>query len=810
MRSADESVNTPPVSTAASADDAVPNGRRQGIVFYLFSRIFFGIAAITLFVPMIYMPFYERRVGDLMEGQAGTFVGNLLAATGESLYYEDYPAVIEYTQRVIRSTRGIRKATIRKRGEAAIEVTRDGWRLLDAPGSAHSAREPMPGALEFVMPLVLRDLDWGEVRLELSQDQRDELMREYYFNYIVFSLLLIIGVLVLMYSSSRPIVRQLNTLHQSTLRIARGDLAVRTEAEGIGELGLLSESFNSMAEALQAQSLRIGQLADVVEESPSGVVIYDAQAQEVFANRTIEAMFAELGQPRPRHLDGLLGCFDGESQRSLLALKATQDTFSVDATLRYSEPTVFVGLSLQTLQRQHGDASYQVLIADNITWRKKLEARLKELAHFDKLTRLPNRREFLRSLDVAFENAERFTVLFLDLDNFKVINDSLGHEAGDEVLATAAKRLQHALREDDLVARLGGDEFTAILRNVDSEDVIAGTCERLTASLQAPIHFKNHRLHVGASIGAVRVPGEADSPTEVLRHADIAMYHAKRSGKGRHSLFEHHMLVAALSRIETEEALRKAVDQDELTVHFQPIVSTAGELRALEALVRWPDSGLRPDQFIGIAEESDLILALDRWVLRRVLQQASRWGLPERDIRVSINLSGRTVQNAHLCSWVEVLITEMDIDPCYIQLEITENVLIDPNHRSQVEQNLSYLRELGCRIALDDFGRGYSSFSYLFDFDIDLIKFDRSFVVRCLENPKAAAIVKVILDMANSLGIETVAEGVETTEQAEWLTERGCHRLQGHLFSRPLAAPEIAERWLSITQRRPSSNTGSG
>jgi diguanylate cyclase (GGDEF)-like protein len=385
--------------------------------------------------------------------------------------------------------------------------------------------------------------------------------------------------------------------------------------------------------------------------------------------------------------------------------------------------------------------------------------------------------------------------MFLDLDNFKTVNDSLGHTAGDELLVAVTSRLALCIREGDTAARLGGDEFALLLEDTTAEDA-ALVAERVIAAFAAPFSLGGTEVFASASIGiALDEPGIRSD--QLLRNADLAMYTAKGSGKNRFELYAPEMHSTVVDRLELENELRRALERDELRVHYQPVVGlSSGVVHSLEALVRWqhPERGLLgPDVFITVAEECGLIEPLGRWVLREACLQVQRWhdahpGLP--DLSVSVNVSPRQLRDPKVVDDDAAIVAETGVEPARLTLEITEGAMMGDAEVALV--HLTALKALGLRLAVDDFGTGYSSLSYLQLFPIDILKIDRSFVMGMDRGPEESALARAIVRLAQSLRLVAVAEGVETNAQADLLLQLGCPLAQGYLYSRPCPAEDVA------------------
>jgi diguanylate cyclase (GGDEF)-like protein/PAS domain S-box-containing protein len=436
----------------------------------------------------------------------------------------------------------------------------------------------------------------------------------------------------------------------------------------------------------------------------------------------------------------------------------------------------------------------------DITERREMELLLTHQALHDDLTGLPNRVLFVERLDAAVSNAHALgsavAVLFIDLDRFKIINDSLGHETGDEVLLALAERLTGVKRPHDLVARFGGDEFVVMCPQIHDEDEALDVAAQLQEAIRRPISLRGSDLVVTVSAGvALSTVSGADS-TSLLRDADAAMYRAKRDGRDRATLFADAMRAESVARLETENELRRAIADDQLRLFYQPIVNLrTGALTALEALIRWqhPNRGLlSPEEFIPIAEDTGLIVPIGEWALEQACHQLRHWQQDyphQANLRVAVNLSALQLTQSDITEQVGKILQRTGVSPASIELEITESVLmLDANESTTM---LRSLRELGVRVCVDDFGTGYSSLSYLKRFPVDTVKIDQSFIGGLGYDTHDSAIVHAILALAETLGLSTIAEGIETVEQLRVLRKLGCPEGQGHYFSESLPAAEL-------------------
>jgi diguanylate cyclase (GGDEF)-like protein/PAS domain S-box-containing protein len=454
---------------------------------------------------------------------------------------------------------------------------------------------------------------------------------------------------------------------------------------------------------------------------------------------------------------------------------------------------------LETIGRAvRDDAGVRELVSvtRDISERKQAELELSHAALHDTLTGLPNRALFLDRLSLALRRTERHSgsvaVLFCDLDRFKVVNDSLGHDAGDRLLVDVAGRIGAALRPADTVARFGGDEFTILCEDIAGEIEAATIAQRIVDVFRDPFLLEDGEVFLATSLGIAIARGPDDRAEDLIRDADAAMYRAKERGKGRYEIFDEAMRADAVVRLETESALRRALERGELRLHYQPEVELAtGRICGFEGLLRWehPLRGLLgPSAFIPLAEETGLIVGIGEWVLREACTEAARWTQP---LTLSVNLSARQLAQHDLVAMVRRALSETRMDPSMLCLEITESAVMESGAATTAQ--LRALKSLGVRLAIDDFGTGFSSLAHLRRFPVDVIKIDGTFVAGLGREPQDASIAAAVISLAHALGLTTVAEGVETEEQLAILKELGCDFGQGYLFARPLPADEAQQ-----------------
>ncbi|HEY5717052.1 MAG TPA: EAL domain-containing protein, partial [Motiliproteus sp.] len=457
-------------------------------------------------------------------------------------------------------------------------------------------------------------------------------------------------------------------------------------------------------------------------------------------------------------------------------------------------------LSISDVRDDRGELLNYVAVFSDISAAKESEQQLEYLAHHDPLTELPNRLLFMSRLHHALQRARRdsscMALLFVDLDHFKHINDSLGHAAGDQLLLEVAHRLTSSVREEDTVARLGGDEFTLLLEDLREPKDVEPVLTKLLKRLRRPFNIDGHKLHITGSIGVSLAPQDGDDETTLLRNADTALYKAKERGRNAYQFYTTEFTLQAQRRIELEQQLRDALEQQQFVVYYQPQLDLEqGILIGAEALVRWqhPERGIiAPDQFISLAEETGLIRPLGQWVLEQACQQMKHWqqcGYPIETI--AVNFSREELTGGAFVQQIAGVLARTDLKANHLEMEIVESLIMEQSH--EVMEALDRLRLMGISLAIDDFGTGYSSLAYLKQLPVTTLKIDRSFVRDIITEPNDAAIVQAVLAMTDSLQLFAIAEGVETAEQARFLRRHGCRQAQGYYFGRPMPAEQFEQ-----------------
>jgi diguanylate cyclase (GGDEF)-like protein/PAS domain S-box-containing protein len=585
--------------------------------------------------------------------------------------------------------------------------------------------------------------------------------------------------------------------------VATVHFAYRTRARNMEAAAREAAQARQHIAELQAREERF---RAVFDQAASGMALVSPGGRWLRTNRALcDLLGRDPTEMVGREVRELMRSEDATSTVAHLARILGGHEQAHQVEVRFHRPDrseVWTVLSIARIRDPESEAWQLAFQVQDITARKRAEEQLVHDAFHDSLTGLPNRALFLDHLKLALDRARRtpqrqFAVLFLDLDRFKLVNDSLGHAAGDALLVEVAHRLRRCIRPGDTLARLGGDEFTVLLEDLVGVREAIQLTRQIEKELGRPCRIDGRDVFTSVSAGIA--PGSIgyDSPEDVLRDADTAMYRAKSLGKNRHEVFDIAMHDRAMNLLRLETDLRQAIERHEFVLHYQPIVSLAtGALESLEALVRWqhPEHGfVSPLDFIPIAEESGLIIPIGRQVLDLACRQARSWRerYPERTLTVAVNLSGRQLDQPGLVEEIEAVLAKTGCPADALKVEVTESAAM--NGVEQATVTLGRLRRLGVATSIDDFGTGYSSLAYLHNFPASAFKIDRSFVARLGQEPMALEIVRTILGLAKGLRLAVVAEGVETHRQVAMLRELGCHYGQGYFFCKPLSADDATQ-----------------
>ncbi|WP_100640271.1 EAL domain-containing protein [Marinobacter salexigens] len=587
------------------------------------------------------------------------------------------------------------------------------------------------------------------------------------------------------------------------------------------EIGRVTEAINQMRVRLNADMERqekdaaeIHKFSKAIEQSPSSVVICDRQWRVEFANRKFTQLTGYSSESIVGRHPGALSNNNVENHDNRQLWQAIRLQVQrvgvwqgeVNSTRRNGE-RFWEQLIVTPIKDSSGDATGYLILGEDISIRKRYEQQLLRQANYDVLTGLPNRMLALDRLKLALAQARRESsmvgVMFLDLDNFKHINDTLGHDAGDNLLIEAARRISSCLRGSSTVARLGGDEFLVILPGLSGSGSASQVAERILENFTPAYTLNGQEVFVTTSIGIAVFPKDSDNSGTLLQHADAAMYQAKRQGKSSYAHFTPEMSQISHERLQMESRMRRALELNEFELYFQPIVDMiTGEVRAAEALLRWnnPVMGMiMPDRFIPLAEETGLIIGIGEWVLEQACLAAVRWKtITGRDIGISVNVSPRQFRDVGFINAIMSALSHNGLSPELLELEITERLLLD--NSIETAEILRELDRAGVRLSVDDFGTGYSALSYLKTYPFDSLKIDKTFIHDVTNTPEGTSLVCAIINMAHSLGLKTIAEGVEEESQANFLTQEGCDMSQGYFYSRPLPTGEFSE-WLEANHQ---------
>ncbi|SCX78993.1 EAL domain-containing protein [Pseudomonas flexibilis] len=581
-------------------------------------------------------------------------------------------------------------------------------------------------------------------------------------------------------------------------------MAVARRRRLAAQLADANRELHERLEALHQAQAELKRYATVFTNAREGMVITDASAQIIAVNPAFTEItgypLEQIAGATPAVLSS--GRQDEHYYQKMWSALKERGQWQGEIWNRRRSGDIYPEwLSIAAVRDSEGETTHYIGIFSDVTERKEAEARIHHLAHHDALTGLPNRLLLQDRLGQAIREARRkgsqVGILFMDLDRFKWINDTLGHDAGDHLLRTITRRCLDVLRESDTLARLGGDEFVAILPGLQQAQDAGLVARKLLAAITQPCMLGNHELSVTCSIGIAVFPGDGTTDSLLLRNADAAMYRAKSEGRNGFQFYSTDMNTARLGELLLEHQLRGALERQELCLFYQPKVDARdGTLRSCEALLRWrhaEEGLLTPDRFLPAAEESGLIVPIGEWVIREACRQVRSWlNAGRQPVRVAVNLSGQQFAHQNIVQLVRDALQEYRLPPQLLELELTETILMRDIERTLVI--LGELCALGVSLAIDDFGTGYSSLAYLRQFQVHTLKIDRSFVNDIQEGANDAKIASAVIGLAHSLGLRVVAEGVETPLQQAFLANHACDYLQGYLFGKPEPADRFSER----------------
>ena len=686
---------------------------------------------------------------------------------------------------------------------------------LDWPGNLIEERDSYVASSAVILPSPLSKLNFRVIARERTTPIVDHTIEVAI--YLCIAIFVALCIFLLGRRLSLSLTSQLRDLELFSRKVVNdGFSEVRIAVEGKDEVASLAHSVNHMLDVLNQQHhrlqlenknrdellLRYRLLIESVHAISWELALPDfrftfvsPQAVRFFGHTLSEWYYRNFSVINMHAEDS------GRVRRIRNEAIATGNEYSCEYRFRNKEGDYFWMAEIGSVIV---DEDEQVTglrgIMIDITQRRRDEEEIQRLAFYDALTGLPNRRRLITYLqeliDSADYEASNGAVIFIDLDNFKTLNDTFGHEVGDDFLKIVAKRLVNSVRKNDLVGRLGGDEFVVVLQNDNSENfkiAVEKIAKKILKAMEQPYMVSTHEHHSAASLGVYFFNPEIDTVTEMLQRADMAMYQTKAQGKNNYSIFDSTMQTLISRRASIEADLRRALRNEEFVLHYQPQVFANGQLKGFEALLRWqhPDRGLvQPIEFISLAEETGLIVPISEWALQQVCQTLVKWSEypATAALSLAVNISIRHFRLPNFVETIKKLINETGVNPYRLKLELTESMLVD--EVNVAISKMMELKTLGVRFSLDDFGTGYSSLSYLGNLPIDELKIDRSFFTNRATQEKDAAIIRTIAVLAQSLQLELIAEGVENQEQQAFLDAHGCHIYQGFLFSRPLTETE--------------------
>lgn len=774
----------------------------------------------------------------MVKTQGASFANTTIAATASNLYKKEFGDALQYVQTVLKNTPDILFVVISDLEGNEIIVTAKDWRLnqntlnfayVKLPSSKNillysdNVQVVPSKAFLYHQRIEISEVAWGVMSIGLSDKQYQYILNRYLLTVVSMSVMLTFVLLIIFYTNAKKIRQQINLLSGTALNLQNGNLDAKAPEDSLGEIGVLGIAVNEMSRSLKEQSGRLFQLAQIVEQTNDAFILFDASKHIIFVNEAIETLtgypvdsFIQLtiqAFTRRFHLDSDALIQEFEWMRASQENSPTKDIQIENINGRL----INVEMRLEAIFNTQSQEQHYLIVLSDISERKKLENELHHLAFFDKLTGLPNRRMFMDHLTKLIKSSHRhkkkFALFFMDLDNFKNINDTLGHEAGDVLLIEIGLKLKELFRKEDLVTRLGGDEFTVIIENISDNNLIdiAQLAEKVIHQLsKTPIKIQGRNMSVSTSLGVARYPDNGLDAESLVKNADMAMYSAKKSGKNRFAFFSEEMNASLRKHIELENDIKDALlTGNEITLHYQPIMHLeSNTIVGAEALARWhhPIKGnISPVEFIAVCELSNLIITLSDQLLKVAFSQLQQWAQMHATIYLSINISVRQFEQSNFIEKLKVLLNKYAVNPNKIQLEFTESIML--NSDDETIRKFEMIKQLGFQIAIDDFGTGYSSLGYIHKLPVDAIKIDRSFVTGMMENKKAQTIVAAISSLSKSLEIKTIAEGIEQEEHRKRLVTYHCEYGQGYLYDKALPAEEFNEKYLYTNNKTTTFHT---
>ena len=708
----------------------------SGIFGFFFARAAIAIAGFALILMLILLPFFKTQLLQMVENQGQTFANSTIAATTSNLYTESYGDVIEYLNKVLKDTNNILFVVITNPAGDEIVISKDEWHQdknafgfnktkLSSTGNLlfYSNNNPVTheDCFMYHQVITIGGARWGMLTVGMSDQQYQFIKNRYSLILGTASLALVLILLLLFYRNSKQIRAEILLLSDTGLQLQQGDLAARAPEHAIGEIGTLSKAINTMAVSLQAETNSTKRLTQIVEQTNDAFILFDSSLSIVFVN---DAVTEVTGYPVSQLQGMSMITFTGILNLSLEDMLHELDWMTAN---KQNSPTrdivitkndlssMDVEIRLESIANERDNDQNFLMVLSNITTRKHLEKELHQLAFYDKLTDLPNRRMFTDHLRNTIKSSKRnkksFALFFMDLDNFKFINDTLGHDAGDEFLVQIGNKLKDIFRSHDMVTRLGGDEFTILIEDIKDAGYIdiGHLADKLVTELASkPIYINGRSLSISTSLGVAMYPENGSDSDTLLRNADIAMYSAKKSGKNRYAFFTEAMNATLRHRIEIENDLKQAIELgNQITLYYQPIIDlVTNEMVGAEALVRWnhPEKGfIPPVEFIPIAENSNLIIILSDYLLNIAFKQAREWSKWPFIPYLSVNISVRQFEKPNFIDRLVYFLKAYQLNASNIQLEFTESIMLDSTKETIVK--FEELKRIGFKIAIDDLDR---------------------------------------------------------------------------------------------------------
>ncbi len=762
------------------------------------SKLLISFAGTLLLISVISGEIYRwnetQRMREKIAQESSRLVEVLSASLIDPIIAEDRPVLKSAIEEVALTARSIFEIEV---------LNESGASLAQWPSLGHHDHSEQ---LVFTQDIVFEGERFGTLHVAWDTAMHEEeIGRRVMQSYLTSAVTLLVLTLMLGLLVSRIVIAPVGKINQRLLSLSRGDLVSELQLDAAVEFERLAESVKDLARSLQLQQERESDLrlaAQVIDNASEGVIITDPQG----VIESVNPAFTKITGYESKGVTGKMPSFlksdrhDAAFYEGMWATLRQTGVWQGELWNRREDGSLYSQwLNISTINDEQGNAAHYVGIFIDTTKEHQAREHLRRLAYHDALSGLPNRQLFNDQLDLSLLNAQRedrsVAVLFVDLDRFKDINDTLGHTFGDRLLPLVAARLKRCLRAEDTLARLGGDEFTVILHDLERPDDAHNVARKILESFADPFKLDGRVCYLSASIGISVSPDHGDDRESLLKHADIAMYRAKEEGRNRYCLYSAKMSERSLERLDLENDLRRAVDNQDLQIVFQPQVDTlSGKLVGVEALARWHHAThgwISPGVFIPMAEDIGLIGQIGEWVLRTACNQAQQWmaeGLGP--VRMAVNISGRQLRDNGLLHVVREVLEESGLDSRSLKLELTESVLME--NAELAIATLDSIHEMGVQISIDDFGTGYSSLSYLKQFSISELKVDRSFIKGIPNDSDNEAIATAIIVMAHALGLTVTAEGVETEDQLMFLRKHGCDCLQGYLLGAPMPAGELS------------------